>query len=461
MGLPPRLTLRSFQRFEETITMLLMSMKDFETILKQLSTLERQFHIIGKGVLQFDFLYCYALDYVYLLVSSFVSTIKSQWNSSDCHQIESSSNELRRGMALLSSLVFNKGESLSEDDNQLRNKFHEMGVNRRLAIEEIVHTERNYLSQMTEFEQLFILPLQQSSIVDKKDFDMMFGSLKIIIGIIKDHFAEMEGALSDPRLAIGSAFLRLCPWLKHYAVYINVFDDSIKTIQSFKKNNPEIVKLFRAAEKKSTCNYDLSSYMILPVQRLGRYELLLKRVLECTSLSHPDHDDLKTALSNVCEINRQINSYKRAEDNRQKIEQISQKFVVQPKPPLYVDGRILVRTSICGFATGKGSHKLTKNFFVALFDDLLLVCKITKADRYEKKVELVLTEHLVMNELKDHELCIMISDGSKGGVSYWFYFESNGQKDLWVRSLREVLSGDSGDAGRTETTNELKRCEEK
>jgi len=140
------------------------------------------------------------------------------------------------------------------------------------------------------FQKLFIQPLKQSSLQEKEEerlvtpqeFEEIFGIIEVIIKISGDHLEDMKNAAAERTQRIGSVFLRLCPWLKHYAVYVNSFDDSVKSIQAAKKRNPKLATFLRNGEKKSTCNYDFSSYRILPVQRLGRYEMLLKRLFECS-----------------------------------------------------------------------------------------------------------------------------------------------------------------------------------
>ena len=96
---------------------------------------------------------------------------------------------------------------------------------------------------------------------------------------------DLQGTVKGDRAQrVGEVFSRLCPWLKHYAVYVNNFEDSLQLIQAAKKRGDgRLGKFFRSAEKKSAWGYDFSSYRILPVQRLGRYELLIKRLLELTA----------------------------------------------------------------------------------------------------------------------------------------------------------------------------------
>ena len=69
--------------------------------------------------------------------------------------------------------------------------------------------------------------------VTKEVFEAMFGMVGVITKISRDHLKEMEVAQKDRSQLFGTVFVRLCPWLKHYAVYVNSYDDSVKTIKVF------------------------------------------------------------------------------------------------------------------------------------------------------------------------------------------------------------------------------------
>jgi hypothetical protein len=52
----------------------------------------------------------------------------------------------------------------------------------------------------------------------------------------------------------------------------------------------------------------------MPVQRLPRYELLLKALLKLTDESHVDYENLATAVDKVVSVNQYINTRKKNED---------------------------------------------------------------------------------------------------------------------------------------------------
>ena len=55
----------------------------------------------------------------------------------------------------------------------------------------------------------------------------------------------------------------------------------------------------------------------MPVQRIPRYEMLLKELCKTTPDDHPDHKDLQAALSSIKQAAQGINEAKRTGELKQ------------------------------------------------------------------------------------------------------------------------------------------------
>lgn len=71
---------------------------------------------------------------------------------------------------------------------------------------------------------------------------------------------------------------------------------------------------------------DLGSLLIKPVQRLMKYPLLLRELLNSTPTSHPDHEALQHALFTMRTINWNINELKRRKDLGKKAQKVLCRF---------------------------------------------------------------------------------------------------------------------------------------
>jgi hypothetical protein len=93
-------------------------------------------------------------------------------------------------------------------------------------------------------------------------------------------------------------------------------------------NNPNLIfipaAVFRQSRrfKPGTDQLDLSSLLVMPIQRIPRYVLLLKELLKYTPESHVDFNSIHQALSMMEETANMMNEKKREAENLEKLDQI-------------------------------------------------------------------------------------------------------------------------------------------
>ena len=72
----------------------------------------------------------------------------------------------------------------------------------------------------------------------------------------------------------------------------------------------------------------LSSYLILPIQRIPRYLLLLDAIKKSTDFSHPDYNNIDLALQKIKSVTEHVNQSVTTEEHRAKIVEIQNRFVL-------------------------------------------------------------------------------------------------------------------------------------
>jgi hypothetical protein len=70
----------------------------------------------------------------------------------------------------------------------------------------------------------------------------------------------------------------------------------------------------------------INSFLILPVQRLPRYQLLAESLLKYTSLGHPDHSQLEQAVKKIINVNSYVEAKKDEFEHRHRVQTIQHKF---------------------------------------------------------------------------------------------------------------------------------------
>jgi hypothetical protein len=77
----------------------------------------------------------------------------------------------------------------------------------------------------------------------------------------------------------------------------------------------------------------------MPVQRVPRYELLLRDLIKQTAVTHPDYNDLNAALEKVKSIATVVDASVASRKRTEKLFQIEKMFVTSP--------RVWLMTFIC------------------------------------------------------------------------------------------------------------------
>ncbi|KXS13632.1 Dbl homology domain-containing protein [Gonapodya prolifera JEL478] len=176
--------------------------------------------------------------------------------------------------------------------------------------------------------ELYVKPLEgrgadgnKERVLSPEEHRRIFTNVGAIFQLHKDHLlpaleeACIETAPEEHGLKgrIGRAFLQFAPFLKLYGIYATSFEASAKLIERYEsdkvdgngaKLNRASVRRYkevvaRARRDTRHTQLNLQAWMLLPLQRLMRYPLLLKNLLEVTVDGHPDEFELEKALTEV------------------------------------------------------------------------------------------------------------------------------------------------------------------
>lgn len=97
----------------------------------------------------------------------------------------------------------------------------------------------------------------------------------------------------DPR--IGDIMKNFAPFLKMYTEYVKNYDFAMNLISSLQNKVPRFAAIISEIQKLEECaKLTLAHHMLSPIQRLPRYELLLKDYLRNLLKDSPDYEDTKS-----------------------------------------------------------------------------------------------------------------------------------------------------------------------
>ncbi|XP_054479579.1 guanine nucleotide exchange factor DBS isoform X4 [Anoplopoma fimbria] len=304
--------------------------------------------------------------------------------------------------------------SLSEEEENL-------AVLRRHVMNELLETERAYVEELlcvlegyaAEMDNPAMAHLIPSTLLSKKV--VLFGNMSEIYQFHKRTFLKELEAYTDCPELVGRCFLERMKDLQIYEAYC--------------QNKPRSESLwrqcsdcafFQECQKKLEHKLGLDSYLLKPVQRITKYQLLLKELLKY-SKGCDGCDDLQEALSSILGILKAVN------DSMHLI------AITGYEGNLSDLGRLLMQGSFSVWTEHKKGHAKVKDLarfkpmqrHLFLHQKALLFCKRREenGEGYEKAPSYSFKHSLSMS-------AVGITESAKG---------DNKKFEIWCNSRDEVF----------------------
>lgn len=200
-------------------------------------------------------------------------------------------------------------------------------VKKKMVQDEFMDTEAQYVENLSVFVKYFARPLKIGGYgLSKPDAEILFSNIDVIEAF---HVLMLRKLQSTDNIA--SVILKHADFLKVYTRYINSYDLSVEVLEENSKNSTfqqflECQKLNPACKKR-----EFSSFLIMPVQRIPRYELLFREMLSFSKPCDEDYSHLELAYEKIKAIATRINEEIRKLDDMAELLELSNKLSGGPK----------------------------------------------------------------------------------------------------------------------------------
>ncbi|XP_072263549.1 intersectin-2 isoform X1 [Pyxicephalus adspersus] len=213
-------------------------------------------------------------------------------------------------------------------DLQLLDTMQPMERKRQGYIHELIQTEERYMDDLQLVIEVFQKPMAESGHLGEAELGLIFVNWKELImsntKLLKAlRVRKKTGGEKMPVQMIGDI---LATELSHMQAYIRFCSCQLNgatLLQSKTDDEVEFKDFLKRLATDPRCKgMPLSSFLLKPMQRITRYPLIIKNILENTPESHPDHANLKFALERAEELCSQVNEGVREKENSDKLEWI-------------------------------------------------------------------------------------------------------------------------------------------
>nr|XP_033478291.1 guanine nucleotide exchange factor DBS isoform X3 [Epinephelus lanceolatus] len=320
-------------------------------------------------------------------------------------------------------------ESLS---NRRRHIMTELIETERLYVEELQSIMEGYFAELDNSELSHLIP---PSLENKRD--VLFGNLPEIYEFHNRTFLrELEDCVEKPEL-VGTCFLKRKEELQVYEKYCQ---NKPRSEVLWRQCGDSL--FFQECQKKLDHKLSLDAYLLKPVQRITKYQLMLKEMLKCSKGEWTA--ELEEALTTMLDIIKSVN------------DSMHQIAITGFEGNLSELGKLLMQGSFNVWTDHKKGHSKVKDLarfkpmqrHLFLYDKMMLFCKKREetTDGHEKTPSYSFKHSLKMS-------AVGITENVKGDIKkfevwyngreevYIIQAPSMDVKNMWVSEIRKVLTG--------------------
>ncbi|XP_028252770.1 intersectin-2-like isoform X2 [Parambassis ranga] len=195
-------------------------------------------------------------------------------------------------------------------------------------IHELIQTEETYVEDLELVLEVFYKPMFDSGRLTEAEMAVIFVNWRELImcntKLLKAlRVRKKTGGDNMPVQLIGDLLASELAHMQPYIRFCSCQLNAAALLQSKTHSQPD----FKDFLKKIATNYrckgmPLSSFLLKPMQRITRYPLLIKNILEHTQDGHADRGPLREALDRAEELCSQVNEGVREKENSDRLEWI-------------------------------------------------------------------------------------------------------------------------------------------
>ncbi|XP_050693342.1 FYVE, RhoGEF and PH domain-containing protein 4-like isoform X3 [Eriocheir sinensis] len=320
----------------------------------------------------------------------------------------------------------------------------------RIALE-LLHTERTYVKVLHLIDQEFQFRVDNENrahhMFPPDVILHMFSNIKSIYKLHHDFLLpqlEERMAQWEHNRRIGDIMKSFAPFLKMYTEYVRNFDNAMTLINQWQAKCPRFAAIMDDIHSMEVCgSLTLQHHMLSPVQRIPRYEMLIRDYLKKLPEDSPDCHDTEKALHLVSTAANHANDAMKKIDKFEKLLEIQESLggaedLVSPTRELIKEGKIIK------ISARSGDHQ---ERYIFLLTDLLLLCsprlmggRVMSGPQYRLRAKYHV-ENLIIQEGDNLETAntFYIKDNNKSVELYTQTIEEKEQwLDAFIRAIHET-----------------------
>lgn len=311
---------------------------------------------------------------------------------------------------------------------------------RQEAIFELINTESAYVRDLQLIVGVFYA--STISLLDEKAIKVVFANVEDLLLTNTAFLSQLEERQKECRLYIDNIGDLLEKHIGDMGVYMQYCvnqSNAIKILQALRDNSSELAaKLHQLREHDpSVRNLDLSSYLLSPMQRITRYPLLIRQILQYTQHGH-DRELIQKALLAAESILEAINESIRDQEGNDRLKELSKTLWVGngqldlTAPTRFMGPRRLIKEGIVTKA------KSRRRIRVVLCSDIVVLVEEATGAVYRIPIPLSSANVYEAQGARDDLGFAISTSYPRGGTQIGLRASSPRECQVWIKEIQEA-----------------------
>ena len=265
-------------------------------------------------------------------------------------------------------------------------------THRALIAAEILSTEETYVDSLGALLSCYIQPLLNvcrdlhRRILSEEQIASLSSNISAIALFNGKFLSDLSQRVDQwsAETKIGDLFIEFAHYFAMYTVYVANHDSALALLTTQLDSNGKFQTFCNQTQTKRARvkNMPMNALLIMPVQRIPRYQLLLQQMLKHTESTHCDYANLVSAVNIISATNRTINDDMKMHKQHSMMETI-QSLLAPSQIQLIQANRRFIRQG--QLTKHNRSNSATQLQHFILFNDLLIAVEKNAFGRFVLK----------------------------------------------------------------------------
>lgn len=286
-------------------------------------------------------------------------------------------------------------------------------------------------------------------LLSEQECNQIFASLESITTMTKDFMSHMSTQLSVWPVDLTEMITRHSEVLTFYNDFVNNYRANMNKLEDLRRN-PDFAAFVDGVQRGLGSKLRLEDFMALPAVKIAATSTLMEALIGVLTDQHPNFFMLRDFHQRLAPIANQATSLRLQMEARSKIVFLEATIAKFPKKASFLhDQRIFFRDGLIEM----GTKKKPSLCYVALFTDLMIVCKAPEKKKKDKPATPPSFEEVVpfgpsnctVEEVGSQGWNLHIDAGKgKFTVTCTIHTSSEYSKADWVKSFKDAFHDFSG-----------------